>query len=318
MAKAIGKRLVEVFPYDNQWSKQFAAEAELVKNALGTNCIEIHHIGSTAVLGLAAKPIIDMIPVVSDIMRVDSVNSLMLALGYEVKGEAGMLFRRFFQKKNTQLAYNVHVFEQGSPEINRHLLFRDWMYTHLEDREAYARLKLDLAQLHPNDLSAYCFGKEEFVSRIDKKTGAFGLRVVKALTPREWNVVRHLRQDYFFDKAGLGDPYTWTFEHEAHVHLVLYQGTEIIGYTHLQLWSDARAAMRIIVIDVAKRNHSYGHQLLVLCERWLKAQCYKSLHLESPPEALNFYLRNGYLEMPFNDPDGYKSSPQDTSLGKML
>ncbi|MDR3503580.1 MAG: bifunctional GrpB family protein/GNAT family N-acetyltransferase [Legionella sp.] len=318
MTKTLQKRLINVLPYDSHWPEQFTEEAQSIQKALGANCIEIHHIGSTAVPGLAAKPIIDMIPVVLDITQVDAMNPLMAALGYEVKGESGMLFRRFFQKGDTQPSFNVHVFEQGSSEIERHVKFRDWMRAHPEDRDAYAQLKQDLAQLHPDDLSAYCFGKEDFVSRIDKRTGCFGLRVVKALTPREWNGIRHLRQFYFFDQAGLTDPSTWTFEHDAHLHFVLYQGTEIIGYAHLQLWPDARVAMRIIVIDEAKRNHHYGHQFLLLCERWLKEQGYKSLHVESSPKALEFYQKNGYIKMPFNDPDDYEGDPRDIGLGKIL
>ncbi|WP_133137055.1 bifunctional GrpB family protein/GNAT family N-acetyltransferase [Legionella rowbothamii] len=318
MTKIPPNRLIKVLPYDSHWSEQFTQEAQSIQKALGPNCIEIHHIGSTAVPGLAAKPVIDMIPVVLDITQVDAMNSLMAALGYEAKGEFGMLFRRFFQKGDTQPSFNVHVFEQGSSEIERHMKFRDWMREHPEDRDAYAQLKQDLAQLHPDDISAYCFGKENFVSGVDKRTGCLGLRVVKALTPREWSAVCHFRQLYFFERMGLTDPYTLTFEHDAHLHFVLYQGTEIIGYAHLQLWPDGRVAMRVIVIDETKRNHHYGHQFLLFCERWLKEQGCKSLHVESSPETLEFYQRNGYIKMQFNDPDGYEGNPQDTALGKIL
>lgn len=68
------QRLIEVVSYDANWPMQFEQEAERIKKALGSNCIEIHHIGSTSVPGLAAKPIIDMIPVVLDISKVDSAN----------------------------------------------------------------------------------------------------------------------------------------------------------------------------------------------------------------------------------------------------
>ncbi|USQ14778.1 GNAT family N-acetyltransferase [Legionella lytica] len=318
MTKELQKRLIKVLPYDSHWSGQFTEEAQLIQKALGPNCIEIHHIGSTSVPGLAAKPIIDMIPVVWDITQVDAMNPLMIELGYEVKGESGMLFRRFFQKGGTQPSFNVHVFEQESAEIERHVKFRDWMHKHPKDRDAYAQLKQNLAQLHPDDISAYCFGKEDFVSQIDKRTGCVGLRVVNALTPREWNAIRHLRQFYFFDRVGLADPYTCTFEHGAHLHFVLYQGTEIIGYAHLQLWPDARVAVRILVVDEAQRNHRYGQHFLLLCERWLKEQGYKSLHVEVSPKALEFYQKNGYSKMSFNDPDGYEGDPQDTALGKIL
>ncbi|WP_419420717.1 hypothetical protein ACNVED_05320 [Legionella sp. D16C41] len=95
-------------------------------------------------------------------------------------------------------------------------------------------------------------GKENFIITIDKKTGFHELRVVKALTPRECDKVRYFRQFYLFDAAGLSAPYTWTFEHNAHVHLVLYQGSDISGYTHLKQCPHNRAALRIIVIDEHK------------------------------------------------------------------
>ena len=161
-------------------------------------------------------------------------------------------------------------------------------------------------------------GKEAFIATSDKKVGFNGLRVVKSLTTREWDAARHFRQFYFFDKTGLSDPYTWTFEHDAHVHFVLFQGSEIIGYAHLQLWPQNRAALRIIVIDEIKRNHQCGSKFLTLCEKWLKSQDYHSLHVESSPDALKFYRNNGYVDMPFDDPDGYESDARDTAVGKIL
>ncbi|WCR57404.1 GNAT family N-acetyltransferase [Rickettsia asembonensis] len=76
--------------------------------------------------------------------------------------------------------------------------------------------------------------------------------------------------------------------------------------------------MRIIVIDELKRNNNFGSKFLELCEEWLKSKNYKTLHAESSPAALEFYRKNGYMEMPFNDPDGYESLPDDTAMGKKL
>ncbi|KTC64959.1 glutamate rich protein GrpB (plasmid) [Legionella adelaidensis] len=310
--------LIRVVPYDPRWPIQFESEASAIKKALGNNCIEVHHIGSTSVPGLAAKPIIDMIPVVSDIVKVDNAIAAMKALDYEFKGEYGIPFRRYFQKGGNQKAYNIHIFETGNPDIERHIKFRDWMETHSEDKNAYAQLKQNLANHYPNDITAYCLGKEDFIASIDRKAGFTGLRIVKALTTREWDAVCHFRQYYFFDKIGVSDPYTWTFDHKDHVHFILYQGTRITGYAHLQLWPQKRAAMRIIVIDEEKRSRQYGSQLLQLCEKWLKSQGYRSLHIESSPTALRFYKNHSYITMPFEDPDGYESDPQDTAIGKIL
>ncbi|WBV72346.1 GrpB family protein [Legionella pneumophila] len=165
------QRLIEVVPYDSNWSIQFLQEAERIKKALSSNCIEIHHIGSTSVPDLAAKPVIDMIPVVLDITKVESANDSMRALGYETKGEYGIPFRRYFQKGGNQRTHQAHVFELGNPEIERHLKFRDWMRTHPEDRDAYARLKQDLARQHPNDITAYCLGKRTLLPQLIKNQG---------------------------------------------------------------------------------------------------------------------------------------------------
>ena len=189
---------VEVVPYDPSWPELFAAEAKRIREALGPNCTLIHHIGSTSVPGLSAKPIIDILPVVRDILEVDRVTEAMERLGYEAKGENGIAFRRFFEKGKKVRTHNVHVYEEGDPEIDRYLRFRDWMRSHEEDARRYAQLKLELATKFPRDILQYCLGKDAFVASIDAKDGFDGWRMVQALTDREWAAVRSLRQANFF------------------------------------------------------------------------------------------------------------------------
>lgn len=308
---------VEVLSYNPDWIKYFESEAKLIKQALGDNCIAIHHIGSTAVPLLAAKPIIDILSVVKDIMIVDKATDVMEQAGFEGKGEAGMLFRRFFHKR-ANIACNVHIYEQDHAEIQRYLKFRDWMRTHDDDREAYSDLKKNLSKKYPNDISQYVFGKDAFVAYIDSKTGATGNRIVQALTPREWDTARHFRQLYFFDKASIVDPYTWTFTHQEHIHLILYEASVIIGYAHIQLWPNARAALRIIVIDELYRNKGKGSYFLISIEKWLKQKGIVALHVQSSSQVYPFYLQHQYHNMPFNDPSAQASHPNDIELGKAL
>jgi GrpB-like predicted nucleotidyltransferase (UPF0157 family)/N-acetylglutamate synthase-like GNAT family acetyltransferase len=310
--------IVEVVVYDAEWPNMFETEANLIKSVLGDNCIAIHHIGSTAVPGLSAKPILDILPVVKDILQVDQCNSAMKSIGYEVKGEFGIPFRRYFQKSSDRRTHNVHVFEESNPEIERHLKFRDWMRIHSNDRNAYSALKVKLALKYPNNIMKYCLGKDDFIADIDSKAGFDGLRIVQALTEREWRAVRQLRQKYFFDHVPVEDPYTWTFKDAQHVHFVLYKGTKIIGYAHIQLWPENRAAMRIIVIDELYRHKNIGSQFLKLCERWLSYQKIEKLLIRSSRAAYKFYCDNGYVEMPFNDLDGYVGDLQDIEVGKNL
>ncbi len=301
---------IEVVAYDQNWPSLFEEEAAQIQQILGTNCFVIHHIGSTSVPGLCAKPIIDMLPVVRDIQEVDKMNKGMESLGYEVKGESGMAFRRFFQKSKNVRTHNVHVYEEGDPEIDRYLKFRDWMRSHDDDAQAYAKLKIELARKFPQDILHYCNGKDAFVASIDIKDGFDGWRMVQALTDREWAAVRSFRQKYFFKSTS--DPYTWTLERKDHIHFVFYKNAEIIGYAHLQLLVEDRAALRIFVIDENYRLCGFGSQFLKLCERWLHHQGYKLLLIQSPPEVYKFFQHNAYENMSF------KIGLEESTVGKFL
>ncbi|MGQ3889267.1 GNAT family N-acetyltransferase [Legionella sp. CNM-1927-20] len=315
----MSKISVEVVEYQANWPTLFSVEASLIQQALGANCITIHHIGSTSVPCLSAKPIIDILPVVKNISLVEKAVCQMEELGYCYRGEYGIPFRRYFQKaQGDKRTHHVHIFESGNSEIDRHLKFRDWMRAHTDDREAYAKLKKELALKYPNDIMNYCEGKDAFITHIDSKTGYTGLRMVQAQIAREWEAVRSLRQKNFFDKVARKDPYQWTFKDSSHKHLILYKGTIIIGYAHIQLWPDSRAALRIIVIDEPYRHLSFGSDFLKYCERWLAEQNIEKILVQSSPEAYPFYCKNNYVKMPFNDPENYPSDLQDIEVGKIL
>ncbi|ABS23030.1 GrpB family protein [Bacillus cytotoxicus] len=162
-------RKIVVVPYENHWGEKFQAEAKRLKEAMPER-VKIHHIGSTSVPGLAAKPIVDMIMEVENIERVDEWNKLFEKLGYIVKGENGISGRRFFMHGTEEKrSYHLHVFERGNPEIIRHLAFRDYMIAHCEEAEAYATLKNELATKYTYDGGKYTEGKTKFIRNIDKK-----------------------------------------------------------------------------------------------------------------------------------------------------
>ena len=164
-------RKIEVVPNSPQWREAFAAEAEHVAAALGNNVVAIHHIGSTAIPTIFAKPIIDLLVEVKDIAEVDDKRSAMDSLGYKVKGEYGIPGRRYFSKDNSEgiRTHHVHAFESGSDQIERHLAFRDYLITHPKDAQIYSELKRKLAQKHPYDVQAYMDGKDDFIKDVDQK-----------------------------------------------------------------------------------------------------------------------------------------------------
>ncbi|OQP02138.1 GrpB family protein [Geobacillus sp. 44B] len=164
---------VEVVPFCKQWAMMFAEEAEKLKRVFGKECLRIYHIGSTAIPGMSAKPIVDIMIEVHDIDHVDSYNDAMAVLGYQAMGENGIPKRRFFQKGGDERTHHVHVFPTGSEHIARHIAFKEYMIAHPEKARAYSRLKEGLAKQFPDDIEAYIKGKDEFVREIEKKALAW-------------------------------------------------------------------------------------------------------------------------------------------------
>ncbi|MEM9220013.1 MAG: GrpB family protein [Cyanobacteria bacterium P01_F01_bin.150] len=164
-------RTVEVVPHHPRWKNVFEIEAMHIAQALGDNIVQTHHIGSTSIPSIYAKPIIDMMVEVRAIAQVDTQAPAMVKQGYEAMGEYGIPGRRYFRKDNAAgiRIYHVHVFEVGSEQIERHLAFRDYMRAHPDDAQAYSELKQQLAKAHPMDIDAYCDGKDGFIQAMDAK-----------------------------------------------------------------------------------------------------------------------------------------------------
>jgi ribosomal protein S18 acetylase RimI-like enzyme len=144
------------------------------------------------------------------------------------------------------------------------------------------------------------------------------LWVVTMSTSTETDVAISMRQKYFFDHVLIEDPYLWTFSHKEHLHFILYNASEIVGYAHIQLWPNQRAALRIIVIDEQVRGQGMGKYLMNYCEKALKEQGITLFQTEASPNACLFYKKLGYIEMPFNNPDGKSTHSDDRAMGKYL
>ncbi|MBR3714503.1 MAG: GrpB family protein [Clostridia bacterium] len=163
-------RKIEVVAYRPEWAKMFAQEAKQIKKILGKNCVWVHHIGSTAVKGLAAKPIIDIMPVVKDLSAVDLLDKEFEAIGYECKGEFGIPGRRFYTKGGDERTHHIHIFAQSSKDdIERHLAVRNYLQSAPEEAKKYAELKIKLAEEFTYDNEGYCDGKDAFVKELEKK-----------------------------------------------------------------------------------------------------------------------------------------------------
>jgi len=161
-------------PYNPIWPTLFEEFKRKLTPILGENenLTTIHHIGSTSVPGLSAKPVIDMMPAVGSISKVDELEHRFAEIGFEWRGEFGIAGRRYltFDDPGTgKRVCQVHIFEASSSEIEKHLAFRDLMRSDSAKRLQYETLKLDLFKKFPHDKDAYHFGKEPFILEVTKE-----------------------------------------------------------------------------------------------------------------------------------------------------
>lgn len=166
------QRKVVLSPYDLAWPQKFIAESSKIKAILGENSDSLYHIGSTAISGMLAKPTVDILVVVKNLATVDFLNPLFEKIGYQCMGEYGIPGRRYYWKGNPmQHDYHIHLFEQGCPEIDRHIAFRDYLRQHADFALSYANIKYCLQAQFPEDIIAYVQGKDPFIRYIDYQTG---------------------------------------------------------------------------------------------------------------------------------------------------
>lgn len=161
--------MVDLSDYQEDWPSRFEDEAERLSQVLGSNLVAIHHIGSTSVPGLLAKPIIDIMAEVSSLEDCDVVETRMKLLGYEAMGTYGIPGRRYYRKFNADRdrTHHLHIFLAGSDHVIRHLAFRNYLIAHPDKAQEYAALKRKLSAIDGGDWDSYVSGKDKFVQETE-------------------------------------------------------------------------------------------------------------------------------------------------------
>ena len=162
---------IVVADYDPAWPERFRREAEKIRAALGEAALTIEHIGSTAVPGLSAKPIVDVLLVVEDSSNETSYVPALEGAGYVLRVRE----RDFHEHRMLRTAardVHLHVYSPSSPEIDRYLLLRDHLRRNEEDRELYARTKRALATRDWPSMQHYAEAKTEVIEGIIDRAAA--------------------------------------------------------------------------------------------------------------------------------------------------
>ena len=169
----MSNKRVEVLKYDETWKQSFSEIRSAVYDALGELAVRIEHVGSTSVPGLSAKPIIDIDVVIGDRSVLGDVISKLSEIGYRYEGDLGIAGRESFSYggKACLPEHHLYVCPKDSPELKRHIAFRDYLKTHPDVVLEYSRIKKEGALLYPYDIDKYIEHKSSFIESIYKEIG---------------------------------------------------------------------------------------------------------------------------------------------------
>ena len=166
-------REIVIAEYDAAWPGRYEAHARVIREVLGGTLLQIEHVGSTSVPGLAAKPIIDILAVVPDSADESAYVPQLAAAGYSLRVREP----DFFEHRMLRTAardVHLHVYSPGAPEIGRVVTFRDRLRRSAEDRARYEAVKRRLAAQRWSDMNAYADAKTGVVERILAAAAAAG------------------------------------------------------------------------------------------------------------------------------------------------
>ena len=164
---------VIVTKYNPAWPQMFENEAKIVKEVLGENCIAIYHIGSTSIVGLDAKPIIDIDVVIKDYNALKDTISALEKIGYQYEGDLGIPGREAFRYdgKDHLKKHHLYVCPADSPELKRQIEFRDYLRTHPDAVRKYSLIKEEGAKKYPDDIERYIEYKSPFIEEVYSEMG---------------------------------------------------------------------------------------------------------------------------------------------------
>lgn len=157
---------VRLLPHNDNWDQEFIAVKRMIQDVLSSNALDIQHVGSTAIRGIRAKPILDVAVKVNSFTDLNTAG--MKRHGYEDCGESGVPGRRLFVLRgegNISL-HHIHCYEKDNTAFEDQVRFRDYLNSHPESAKQYEQLKQSLAEKYPEDRMAYTDGKERFIKLI--------------------------------------------------------------------------------------------------------------------------------------------------------
>jgi GrpB-like predicted nucleotidyltransferase (UPF0157 family) len=259
--------------YNPDWPSWFSQEATRLESILKDNCVKIHHIGSTSVSGLYAKPKIDII---AEVHSLSTTHTSLPKINYEYRGEYNIPLRHFFRKRE-QRDINLHVYEKDNPDIELNLLFRDFLLQSKYARTEYNKLKQSLLtnkECHKKNnsiLSGYNLGKDDFIRRTLNKIGFDGFCFRFCTHYAEWNSFHLIAYKQVFEPRGITyNKIHSNFTDNDYYHFILNKGTKTAAIAELKWAKNLDPQIMYIASDSPYKNQNLEKHLKNLIYRWIK------------------------------------------------
>jgi GrpB-like predicted nucleotidyltransferase (UPF0157 family) len=220
------KKVIEIQEHNPCWVDIFEQEAEVLREILQDEVIDIHHVGSTSIPGCFAKPKIDIILVAKNKAH---VTKLLELYNWINKGEYAIPFEIVFAKRG---AHNINLhtfFDPDHPEIELNLTFRDYLRSHVDLVKEYSKLKqeilanpenLEVANFGSFALPVYTLKKRKFIDKVLEMAGFNRLRMLRCTLEEDWQMAEKFAQRPIKDQPG--------------DHVLIYRGIHPIGYADIE------------------------------------------------------------------------------------
>ncbi len=164
---ALKRGIVELEEYNSNWKNEYEREEKLLKEVLGNRIIEIHHIGSTSIEGLKAKPVIDILIVINNLDEITEIEELLKPYDYDNRGPQGVSDRFFFAKgPEDARTHYIHFTTPNSNTYYNQVYFKRYLTNHPEYIKKYCELKQELAEKYADERPKYTAGKNEFITNV--------------------------------------------------------------------------------------------------------------------------------------------------------
>lgn len=166
--------MIEVLDYDPEWANKFEALRSKLWPVVKDYAYRIEHVGSTSVVGLAAKPVIDLDIVIESVEKLPAITGALKTIGYEHLGDLGIKGREMFKHSNPDFKHNMYVCLDNCLSFRNHITLRDHLRSNPIDRSRYGNLKKELAEKFSEDIDSYVESKTKFILSILKQYDVAG------------------------------------------------------------------------------------------------------------------------------------------------